>query len=126
MEERLKDAEQQKVGLKKQIEAIMNEEHTASGEAARVFNLHRTFLIQIQRALREETERHQTEVNSLQRQIIQLTIDVKQGRELHENLETEINALNEELRTAKHVEDSLNDELQELRQKLHLGSRDSE
>jgi len=36
METRLKEAEQQKVSLKKQIENFMNDEHTASGEAARV------------------------------------------------------------------------------------------
>src|SRR5437667_10389005 len=90
------------------------------------YSISHIFLIQIQHTLREETERNQTEVNSLQRQIAQLTTDVKQDRELHENLETEINALNEELRTAKRVEDSLNDELQDLRQKVHLRSRDSE
>lgn len=43
-----------------------------------------------------------------------------------DELETEVNALNEELRTAKRVEDSLNDEIQELRQKAFSGGRDSE
>ena len=74
----------------------------------------------MQRVLREETERHQTEVNSLQRQISQLTNDVKEGRQLTHDLETEVNTLNEELRTAKRVEDSLNGELQELRQRLSM------
>jgi len=36
MEDQLKDAEQQKVSLKKQIETFLNDEHTASSEAARV------------------------------------------------------------------------------------------
>ena len=83
-------------------------------------------LIQIQRALRDETERHQSEVNSLERHIAQLTNDVKQGRQLSHDLEIEINTLNEELRTAKRVEDSLNEELQELRLKISIGGRDSE
>ena len=83
-------------------------------------------LIQIQRALRDGTERHQSEVDSLQRHIAQLTNDVKEGRQLSNDLEIEINTLNEELRTAKRVEDSLNEELQGLRQKLSIGGRDSE
>jgi chromosome segregation ATPase len=45
---------------------------------------------------------------------------------LTEELEIEVNALNEELRTAKRVEDSLNDEIQELREKAFSGGRDSE
>ena len=126
MEIRLKDAEEQKVSLKKQIETFMNDEHTASGEAAKSIHPHNYKLIEIQRSLREEIERHQNEVNSLQRQINQLTTDLKEGRQLTHDLETEITTLNEELRTAKRVEDSLNSELRELRQKLINGNRDSE
>jgi putative transposon-encoded protein len=36
MEERLKDAEQQKTSLKRQIENYMNEEHTQNGQSAQV------------------------------------------------------------------------------------------
>jgi predicted nucleic acid-binding Zn-ribbon protein len=115
MEERLQDAEQQKHSLKRQIENYMNEEHTQNGQNA-----------QMQRALREETERHQNEVTSLQKQIVQLTSDVKEHRNLTNELETEVNALNEDLRAAKRVEDSLNDEIQGLREKVYSGGRDSE
>src|SRR5277367_4640037 len=66
----------------------------------------------MQRALRNETERHQQEVNAQ-------TLS-------NEDLVTEINSLNEELRTAKRVEDSLNQEIQDLQQKVFSGGRDSE
>jgi hypothetical protein len=38
MQERLTDAEQQKAGLKKQIENFMNEEDTMQGENAKVLS----------------------------------------------------------------------------------------
>jgi chromosome segregation ATPase len=82
--------------------------------------------LKIQQTLREETERHQTEVNSLRREITQLAADVKEVRKLNQELETDVNTLNEKLRTAKRVEDSLNEELQELHQKVFSGGRDSE
>src|SRR5277367_1583930 len=80
----------------------------------------------MQRALRDETERHQQEVNSLQIRITSLTSDLKSQTLSSEDLVTEINTLNEELRTAKRVEDSLNQEIQDLRQKVFSGGRDSE
>jgi len=51
---------------------------------------------------------------------------VKEARSLQTELETEITTLNEELRTAKRVEDSLNNEIQDMREKVFSGGRDSE
>lgn len=45
---------------------------------------------------------------------------------MHEELETEINILNEELRNAKRAEDILNNDLQELRRRIASDGRDSE
>src|SRR5271170_1299576 len=80
----------------------------------------------MQRALRDETERHQQEVQSLQSRITSLTTDLKSQTLSNEDLVTEINNLNEELRTAKRVEASLNQEIQNLKQNLFSGGRDSE
>ena len=72
----------------------------------------------MQRALRDEAEHYKSEVNSLQKQIAQLTADFKEGNILRDELETEVNALNEELRNAKRLESSLNELIQELRVKV--------
>ena len=80
----------------------------------------------MQRALRDETERHQQEVNALETRITSLTSELKSQTLSNEDLVTEINSLNEELRTAKRVEDSLNQEIQDLKQKVFSGGRDSE
>src|SRR5277367_834718 len=80
----------------------------------------------MQRALRNETERHQQEVNALEIRITSLTSELKSQTLSNEDLVTEINSLNEELRTAKRVEDSLNQEIQDLQQKVFSGGRDSE
>jgi len=82
--------------------------------------------VQIQRALKEETERHRSEVDSLESQIERLTSDLKESRRQVADLEAAFAALNEDLRTAKRVEDSLNDEIQGLREKAFSGSRDAE
>lgn len=65
-------------------------------------------------------------MDSLQKQINQLTSDFKEARSLQTELETEITTLNEELRSAKRVEDSLNNEIQDMREKVFSGGRDSE
>src|SRR5271155_4134937 len=80
----------------------------------------------MQRALHDETERHQQEVNTLETRITSLTSELKSQTLSNEDLVTEINSLNEELRTAKRVEDSLNQEIQDLKQKIFSGGRDSE
>ena len=80
----------------------------------------------MQRALHDETERHQQEVNTLETRITSLTSELKSQTLSNEDLVTEINSLNEELRTAKRVEDSLNQEIQDLQQKVFSGGRDSE
>ena len=80
----------------------------------------------MKQALRDETERHRLEVESLQKQITKITADIKERRNLTDDLEREVSALNEELRSAKRVEDSLNNEMQALREKVFSGGRDSE
>ena len=76
--------------------------------------------------MKEETGRHRSEVDSLQSQIERLTSDLKESRHQVTDLEAAFAALNEDLRTAKRVEDSLNDEIQGLREKVFSGSRDAE
>jgi len=80
----------------------------------------------MQRALRDETERHQQEVNALETRITSLTTELKSQTLSNQDLVTEINSLNEELRTANRVQDSLNQEIQDLKQKVFSGGRDSE
>src|SRR5579859_1923481 len=133
MEERLREAEQQKTSLRKQIDDFLNEEHTQTGQAAQVQQtppsttkpqtMHINFF-QLQRALRDETDRHQSEVNALQKQITQLTNDIQSQSKLHSTLTSEINDLTESLRASKRNEQSLSNELTSLRQRMY--SRDSD
>ena len=104
----------------------MNDEHTMQGENAKVYAPTISAQSKVQRALRDERDRHENEVSSLQKQINHLSDDVKESRKLTEDLEAEINTLNEELRATKRTEDCLNEEIVRLQQKAVTGGRDSE
>jgi chromosome segregation ATPase len=115
LEDRCTAAESQKTTLKNQIDQLMAQDPTANGHTDR-----------IQRALRDETDRHRSEVEALQSQLDRLTADLRDSRTQTSDLESDLAALNEELRTARRVEDSLNQEIQSLREKTISGSRDAE